>query len=134
METRILLSAHGISQIELLEVYRKHGGYKALERAKQLGADGILQEVEKSGLRGRGGAGFSTFLKWQAVASQQRAPHYFVCNAAEGEPGSFKDRELLKNPHQVLEATAISAYAVGAEQAFLYLRGLFTQEEELLKR
>jgi NADH-quinone oxidoreductase subunit F len=88
--------------------------------------------VSESGLRGRGGAGFPTAKKWQAVAAQMQMPHYFVCNIAEGEPGSFKDRELSKNPDMVLEATTISAFAIGAEQAFIYLRGIFVEEEKLL--
>ncbi len=93
----------------------------------------IIEQVEKSGLRGRGGAGFPTAIKWNAVLLQERTPHYLICNIAEGEPGSFKDRELLKNPHMVLEATAISAHAIGAQKAFLYLRGSFKQEEQNLK-
>jgi NADH-quinone oxidoreductase subunit F len=99
-----------------------------------LGQRELIEQVRKSGLRGRGGAGFPTATKWDAVLSQEKKPHYFICNIAEGEPGSFKDRELIKNPHMVLEATAIAAFATGAEKAFLYLRGIFSQEEASLKR
>jgi NADH-quinone oxidoreductase subunit F len=129
----VLLRYHHVPEISRLEVYKRNGGYQALAKAMRLKPAQIVDLVEQSGLRGRGGAGFSTAIKWRAVLSQERNPHYFVCNIAEGEPGSFKDRELLKNPHMVLEATAISAYAIGAQKAFLYLRGSFKQEEQNLK-
>jgi NADH-quinone oxidoreductase subunit F len=134
MQTKVLLRLQDIPGIETIEVYRSHGGYQALSKALTMSQGDFIQVVKDSGLRGRGGAGYPTSVKWEAVASQSRLPHYFICNAAEGEPGSFKDRELLKNPHQVLEATAISAYAMGAEKAFLYLRGLFAKEEAALQK
>lgn len=134
MSSVVLLKLHQIPDIASIDVYRKHGGYEALNKAAAMSPDQILEMVQASGLRGRGGAGYATGLKWEAVSKQTGKPHYFICNVAEGEPGSFKDRELLKNPHMVLESTAIAAFATGAEQAFLYLRGIFVQEEERLKR
>lgn len=132
-QTKILLKLHEMPGIEKLRVYREHGGYQALEKASGMSAANVIRAITESGLRGRGGAGYPTGTKWEAVAAQPRYPHYFICNIAEGEPGSFKDHELLKNPHQVLESTALSAYAIGAEKAFIYLRGLFHKEETLLQ-
>jgi NADH-quinone oxidoreductase subunit F len=134
MNAEVLLRSHNVSEIETLEVYQKEGGYQALLRAARLSPDQIIDSVKAAGLRGRGGAGYPTAAKWDAVLKQTKQPHYFVCNIAEGEPGSFKDRELLKNPHLVLESTVISAYATGAERAFLYLRGIFIEEEARLTR
>jgi NADH-quinone oxidoreductase subunit F len=132
--SEVLLRYHSVPEIERIDVYQRFGGYQALQKAIRIGPDAVIQSVEKSGLRGRGGAGFPTARKWRAVQSQDRKPHYFICNIAEGEPGSFKDRELTKNPHMVLEATAIASLAIGAEKAFVYLRGLYSEEERLLKQ
>jgi NADH-quinone oxidoreductase subunit F len=134
MKSEVLLRLHGIPRIDELEVYRTNGGYNALIKASNMKSEEIIVLIEESGLQGRGGAGFPTGVKMRAVSSQTRFPKYFVCNIAEGEPGSFKDHALLKNPHQVLEATAITAYAIGAEQAFIYLRGTFLNEEKMLNR
>ncbi|MBT8496316.1 MAG: SLBB domain-containing protein, partial [Deltaproteobacteria bacterium] len=99
---------------------------RAVARARELGADAVLDEVEASGLQGRGGAGFPAAIKWRGVRAQNRAPHYVVLNADEGEPGTFKDRELLlRRPDLVLEGLAIAADIVGAEEVYLYLRGEF---------
>lgn len=134
MNPQILLRLHSVPEIERLETYRQHDGYRALLDGAKLAPAEILNLVEQSGLRGRGGAGYPTGAKWRAVASQKEQPHYFVCNIAEGEPGSFKDHALLKNPHQILEATAIAAFSTGAQKAFIYLRGSFRQEETVLNR
>ena len=134
MKNEVLLRYHNVPEIETLDVYMRHGGYQALKKAALMTPDAVVDLVEDSGLRGRGGAGFPTATKWRAVLRQERMPHYFVCNAAEGEPGSFKDRELLKNPHMVLESTAIAAVATRSEKAFIYLRGIFQEEEKRLKR
>jgi NADH-quinone oxidoreductase subunit F len=134
MYSEMLLRCHSIPEIDAIDVYLRHGGYQAITKAARLGPRELIKQVRKSGLRGRGGAGFPTATKWDAVLSQEKKPHYFICNIAEGEPGSFKDRELIKNPHMVLESTAIAAFATGAEKAFLYLRGIFSEEEASLKR
>ena len=134
MKVEVLLRHHQTPQIERIDVYERIGGYQALAKAVRIGPGRIIDLVEEAGLRGRGGAGFATAVKWRAVAAQTHKPHYFVCNIAEGEPGSFKDKELVNNPHQVLESTAISAYATGSEKAFIYLRGAFTQQEQMLKQ
>lgn len=129
-----LLNHHHTPGIERLEIYRQTGGYRALEKAATLGGPAIIDLVERSGLRGRGGAAFPAGAKMRAVAAQQRFPHYFICNIAEGEPGSFKDHALLKNPHQIIEASAITSFAVGAEQAFIYLRASFQKEAKVLEQ
>src|SRR5262245_40787127 len=133
MMTKVLLRLHEVPGVHKLDIYRKNQGYQALLKASGMTGEQIIRLVEESGLRGRGGSGFPTAKKWHAVAPQP-VPHYFVCNIAEGEPGSFKDHALLRNPHQILESTAISAYAVGAEKAFIYLRGSFRREEAILNQ
>lgn len=134
MNTEVLLRFHHMPGIETLDVYRRFGGYQALAKASRMGRADLLALIEASGLRGRGGAGFSTAVKLRAVAEHAELPHYFICNVAEGEPGSFKDRALLHNPHMVLEATSIAAHAAGAGKAFVYLRGAYREEESLLRQ
>ena len=109
--------------------------YAALSRARELGADGTIDEVEASGLQGRGGAGFPAHVKWRAVCAQTETERYVVCNADEGEPGTFKDREiLLRRPHALLEGLAIAAFATGAKDIYIYIRGEFTGERRALER
>ena len=110
--------------LDTLEGYRQHGGYKALEKAlKELQPDEIVEMVKKSGLRGRGGAGFATGLKWSFLAKNDK-PRYLCCNADESEPGTFKDRMLMeKNPHQLVEGVIITSYACRVSTAFIYVRG-----------
>ena len=133
MITEVLLRYHDTPDIETLEVYRRYGGYQALTKAAHMDREELLRLIESSGLRGRGGAGFPTGYKLRAVFERPEKPRYFICNIAEGEPGSFKDRALLKNPHQALESTAIAAHLAGAEQAFIYLRGAYAEEENRLR-
>ncbi|MFJ4269223.1 NAD(P)H-dependent oxidoreductase subunit E [Streptomyces coelicoflavus] len=107
-----------------LDDYRAHGGYTALRRAFDLGPAAVIREVTDAGLVGRGGAAFPTGRKWQATAAQPDHPHYLVCNADESEPGTFKDRVLMEgDPYALVEAMTIAAYATGAHQGHLYLRG-----------
>ncbi|MEU9049869.1 NAD(P)H-dependent oxidoreductase subunit E [Streptomyces sp. NPDC048384] len=120
----ILLRRIGVVDPSSLDDYRAHGGYTALRRAFELGPAGVIREVTDSGLVGRGGAAFPTGRKWQATASQPDHPHYVVCNADESEPGTFKDRVLMEgDPYALVEAMTIAAYATGAHQGYLYLRG-----------
>ncbi|OGR68537.1 MAG: NADH oxidoreductase (quinone) subunit F [Elusimicrobia bacterium GWC2_61_19] len=117
-----------------LEGYFAAGGYKPLKKALALKPAEIIEEVKKSGLRGRGGAGFPTGLKWSFIPKDAEGPRYLVCNADEGEPGTFKDRELiLKNPHALIEGMAIAGYAIGAAHGYIYIRGEFTAEAALLE-
>jgi NADH-quinone oxidoreductase subunit F len=119
-----LLGRVGVVDPSSLDDYRSHGGYAALRRAFELGPAGVIREVTDSGLVGRGGAAFPTGRKWQATASQPDHPHYLVCNADESEPGTFKDRVIMEgDPYALVEAMTIAAYATGAHQGYLYLRG-----------
>jgi NADH-quinone oxidoreductase subunit F len=113
-----------IPGIDTLEVYRQRGGYKALEKAlKEYQPDSIVDMVKKSGLRGRGGAGFPTGMKWGFLAKNDK-PRYLCCNCDESEPGTFKDRMLMeKNPHLLVEGVLITCYACNIRTAFIYIRG-----------
>ncbi len=114
-----LLGRHATS----LTAFRDAGGYRALEHAVSLGAERILAEITRSGIRGRGGAAFPAGIKWNAVASEP-GPRYVVCNADESEPGTFKDRVLMEmDPFGLIEALTIAAFAVGAERGYIYIRG-----------
>ena len=126
MTQRILLRDLDVPDIGQLDVYVKHGGYEALRKAlTSMQPEQVTDVVKASGLRGRGGAGFPTGLKWSFIP-KDIFPRYVTVNADESEPGTFKDRELMEfNPHQVLEGAAIAAYAVGATRVYHYLRGEF---------
>ena len=119
-----LLTRIGIVDPESLEDYKSQGGYEALEKALEMGAEQIIEEVSTSGLRGRGGAAFPTGVKWKAVAEQEGVPHHLVCNADESEPGTFKDRVLMENdPFALVESMTIAGIAIGAEKGWFYIRG-----------
>ncbi len=129
-----LLARVGVVDPSSLDDYRAHGGFAALERARAIGAQQVIEEVTASGLVGRGGAAFPTGRKWAAVAAQPAQPHYLVCNADESEPGTFKDRVLMEgDPFAVVEAMAIEAFAVGASKAFLYIRGEYPLAETRIR-
>jgi NADH-quinone oxidoreductase subunit F len=111
---------------DTIDGYLQSGGYEGLKRSLSMSPGDVIEAVKASGLRGRGGAGFPTGLKWEFTAKAAGMPKYVVCNADEGEPGTFKDRELLeRDPHQLLEGIAIASYAIGCRTAFIYLRGEF---------
>ncbi|HVM41195.1 MAG TPA: NADH-ubiquinone oxidoreductase-F iron-sulfur binding region domain-containing protein [Acidimicrobiia bacterium] len=119
--------------IRSLDAYRASGGGEALDAASRLGPDGVIEELEASGLRGRGGAGFPTGRKWRSIASAPGTHRYVACNAAEGEPATFKDREILRrNPYQVIEGLAVAAAAVGAREAYIGIKASFERERAAL--
>ena len=119
-----LLRRAGVVDPTSLESYRSHGGFSALERAKELGPAAVVEAVKTSGLSGRGGAAFPTGVKWEAVAGQDVRPHYVVANADESEPGTFKDRVLMElDPFSLIEALTIAGFACGADQGWIYIRG-----------
>ena len=126
MSEHILLRHRDIPNIKELAVYQANGGFEAFRKAvTEMQPDEVTDEVKKSGLRGRGGAGFPTGLKW-AFMDKRNWPHYVIANGDESEPGTFKDREIMEeNPFQFLEGVAIASYAVGAHRAYVYLRGEF---------
>jgi bidirectional [NiFe] hydrogenase diaphorase subunit len=124
-QTAIVLENSGLVEPERIETYLARGGYETLHHVlREMTPAQVVEAVTRSGLRGRGGAGYPTGLKWSLIAKQPARPKYVVCNADEGDPGAFMDRSVLESdPHKVLEGMAIAAYAVGAEQAFIYVRG-----------
>ncbi|HLG21850.1 MAG TPA: NADH-quinone oxidoreductase subunit NuoF [Candidatus Manganitrophaceae bacterium] len=116
--------------------YQKAGGYKALEKVlKGIPPAELIEMVKKSGLRGRGGAGFPTGMKWSFIPKDHPGPKYLCCNADESEPGTFKDRQLIeRDPHQMLEGIGIASYAIGAHTAYIYMRGEFELGARIVQR
>lgn len=118
-----------------MQEYRRTGGYTALQKAFAMQPSDIVNEVRKSGLRGRGGAGFPTGMKWSIAVADSQMPKFLLCNADEGEPGTFKDRIILeKNPHLLIEGITISAYAIGASFGYIYLRGEYPRARDILMK
>jgi NADH-quinone oxidoreductase subunit F len=129
-----LLRRVGVVDPRSLDDYRAHGGYRALPKALAMGGETVVAEVTAAKLMGRGGAAFPTGRKWAAVASQPAQPHYLVCNADESEPGTFKDRMLIEgDPFAIVEAMTIAAFATGASQGYLYIRGEYPEAESRLR-
>ena len=125
MATKILLNNIEVPGLADFQVYRKLGGYTAVEKAlKTLTPDDVTEEVKKSGLKGRGGAGFPTGMKWSFIDKKSEKAKYLVCNYDESEPGTFKDRHIGQlNPHQLIEGMIVGSYALGATTAYIYIRG-----------
>jgi NADH-quinone oxidoreductase subunit F len=134
-ETRLLLRGADDPRLATIDGYRERGGYRALERAfREMEPTDLLEEIEASGLRGRGGAGFSMGKKGSFLPRGQMEK-YLCCNADESEPGAFKDRELMqKNPHQLIEGIALAALAVGAGHCFIFIRGEYWQVADVVDR
>lgn len=134
MEKILLKNIENPNSAEISE-YEKVGGYKSLHKALELQPKDIIEEVKKSGLRGRGGAGFPTGMKWAFASADPKSPKYLICNADEGEPGTFKDRLILeKNPHLLIEGMVISGYAIGAKHGYIYLRGEYPSARAILNK
>jgi len=125
MGRKLLLEHAHVPGIETYEVYRQKGGYRSVEKAlKSMSPQNVVEEVQASGLRGRGGAGFPTGMKWSFLAKPEGVPRYLLCNADESEPGTFKDRYLMeKIPHLLVEGMIVSSYALGCNRSFIYIRG-----------
>lgn len=136
MGRRLLLEHDNVPGIETFDVYRKNGGYRSVEKAlKTMSPELVLEEVQKSGLRGRGGAGFPTGMKWSFLAKPDGVPRYLLCNADESEPGTFKDRYLMeKIPHLLIEGMIVSSYCLGANRSFIYIRGEYMWVLEILEK
>src|SRR5687767_8843264 len=127
-ETLVLSKHFGEQEAIGLDGWRKRGGYVALERALSMTPAEIVAIVKESGLRGRGGAGFPTGVKWSFMKPGDGKPHYLCCNADESEPGTFKDREIMRwTPHSLVEGCAVACHAIGAETCYIYIRGEFTE-------
>src|SRR4051812_4333705 len=136
MGKKLLIHSDKVPGIETLDVYRAHGGYASVEKAlKNMTPDQVNDEVKKSGLRGRGGAGFPTGLKWSFLAKPEGVARYLVCNADESEPGTFKDRYLMeKIPHALIEGMITSSYALGAKASYIYIRGEYFYVARILEK
>ena len=136
LETTTPLSRHqGEAEARTLDGWRAVGGYEALRKSLDMAPDEITDVVKASGLRGRGGAGFPTGLKWSFMPKGDGKPHYLCCNADESEPGAFKDREVIRwTPHLLIEGCLIGARAIGAEHIYIYVRGEFFEETAVLNR
>jgi len=136
LQQPLVLETCGVVNPDSLEDALAHGAYTQLRRCRERLTPAALRElVRRSGLRGRGGAGYPTALKWETVALQPAGPRWLVCNADEGDPGAFMDRTVLEgDPHRLLEGMAIAAHAVGAERGFIYLRAEYPLAIERLGR
>jgi NADH-quinone oxidoreductase subunit F len=136
MGRQILLEHDKVQGINTFEVYRKHGGYASVEKAiKTMSPDAVMEEVKKSGLRGRGGAGFPAGMKWSFLDRKSEKPRYLVCNADESEPGTFKDRYLMqRNPHLLVEGMITSSFSLGANTSYIYIRGEYMYIVRILEK
>ena len=136
MGKKLLLNNDHIPGINTYDVYRKNGGYASVEKAiKTMTPEAIVEEVKKSGLRGRGGAGFPTGMKWSFLAKPEGVARYLVCNADESEPGTFKDRYLMERiPHLLIEGMITSSFALGANTSYIYIRGEYFYVARILEQ
>lgn len=134
METKLLTEFYHLDEYRTLEGYKQKGGYEVLKKALKMQPQAIIDEVKASGLRGRGGAGFSTGTKW-GFLPKNNEPRYLLCNADEGEPGTFKDRMMMeKAPHQLIEGMIISAFAIGSKKSYIYVRGEYFYPISVLRK
>ena len=134
MSKKLLLKDAHIEGTRYFDVYRKQGGYEAVEKALKMTPEAIVEEVKTSGLRGRGGAGFPTGMKWSFLAKPEGVPRYLVVNADESEPGTFKDRYLMEFlPHLLIEGMIISSFALGANTSYIYIRGEYSWIPDILE-
>ena len=135
MSRKLLIDKVNIEGIRFYDAYRKNGGYESVEKAFKMGTAEIVDEVKRSGLRGRGGAGFPTGMKWSFLAKPEGVPRYLVCNADESEPGTFKDRYLMEFiPHLLIEGLIISSYAIGSNRTYIYIRGEYKWIIDILEQ
>jgi NADH-quinone oxidoreductase subunit F len=134
-ETVVLSKHFGDAGARAYAGWVERGGYQGLRMALGMTPEAIIEEVKASGLRGRGGAGFPTGLKWSFMPKNDGKPHYLCCNADESEPGTFKDREIMRwTPHALIEGCAIASYAIGAEICYIYIRGEFTEPLKVMEQ
>ena len=135
LETPVLSEHFGQVEARTFAGWEARGGYQALRKALTMTTEAIVEEVKASGLRGRGGAGFPTGMKWSFMPKPSGKPHYLCCNADESEPGTFKDREILRwTPHALIEGCAIGCLGINAETCYIFVRGEYTQPCEILER
>lgn len=133
-EVKLLTEHYDKPEFCGIEGYKKHGGYAVLPKALKMEPKAIVEEVKNSGLRGRGGAGFPTGMKWSFLPANGE-PRYLLCNADEGEPGTFKDRKMMERaPHQLIEGMIISAFAVQSKKSYIYIRGEYNESIRILEK
>ncbi|MFB3922785.1 MAG: NADH-quinone oxidoreductase subunit NuoF [Terriglobia bacterium] len=134
-EVKVLTSRFGIPNSASIDMYLAHEGYEGLKKALGMKPDDVINEVKKSALRGRGGAGFNAGMKWSFVPKQTNKPKYVVCNADESEPGTCKDRVLLEyDPHQLIEGIVIAGHAIQSRQGYIYIRGEYRYLMDIVDR
>ena len=134
-ETVVLSKYFGDAAARTYDGWVQRGGYQALKKVLGMTPDAVIEEIKTSGLRGRGGAGFPTGLKWSFMPKNDGKPHFLVCNADESEPGTFKDREIMRwTPHGLIEGCAIGAFSIAAERCYIYIRGEFTEPWKVMTR
>ncbi|PIE59929.1 MAG: NADH-quinone oxidoreductase subunit F [Desulfobulbus propionicus] len=134
MEVKVLSARFDIEDANRIEVARKHGAYSTLEKLFSTEPSGIIEEVKNSGLRGRGGAGFPTGLKWSFLPKDHGKKVYLAVNSDESEPATFKDRYILvRDPHSLIEGIIICCYAIGSHHAYIYIRGEYTTQVKVLQ-
>jgi NADH-quinone oxidoreductase subunit F len=136
MSIKLLLEKEHVEGIRGYDVYRREGGYRSVEKAlKTMNPEQVTEEVKKSGLRGRGGAGFPTGMKWSFIAKPEGVPRHLVCNADESEPGTFKDRYLMEFiPHLLIEGLIVSSFALGSNVTYIYIRGEYAWIDGILEQ
>lgn len=133
-ETKLLTEHYDKPEFQGIEGYQKFGGYEVLKKALKMDPKAIIEEVKASGLRGRGGAGFPTGVKW-GFLPQNGEPRYLLCNADEGEPGTFKDRMMMERaPHQLIEGMIISAFAINSKKSYIYIRGEYDKSIAIVEK
>ncbi|MCY4321902.1 MAG: NADH-quinone oxidoreductase subunit F, partial [Bdellovibrionaceae bacterium] len=134
MEYKLLTEHYHRDIYKTLEGYKERGGYQTLKKALEKKPQDIVSEVKESGLRGRGGAGFPTGVKWTFLPDNKE-DRYLLCNADEGEPGTFKDRMMMERaPHQLIEGMLISAYAIQSKKSYIYIRGEYQKAYKILQK
>ncbi|HNN72943.1 MAG TPA: NADH-quinone oxidoreductase subunit F, partial [Ferruginibacter sp.] len=135
MARKLLLEKAHVEGIRYFDTYRREGGYRSVEKALKMAPADIVEEVKKSGLRGRGGAGFPTGMKWSFLAKPEGVPRYLVCNADESEPGTFKDRYLMEFiPHILIEGMIVASFALGSNVSYIYIRGEYAWIVDILEQ
>ena len=134
-ELKLLLKHAHDPAYKTLKGYQSSGGYKSLTKALKMEKQAVIDEIKTSGLRGRGGAGFPTWIKWNGLAKEKKTTHYVVCNADEGEPGTFKDKQLMETcPFLLIEGMTIAAYAVQGDVGYIYIRAEFLDAAKAVRR
>ncbi|MBW7928484.1 MAG: NADH-quinone oxidoreductase subunit F, partial [Fimbriimonadaceae bacterium] len=134
-ELKLLFEHAGDPAYATLAGYQAKGGYQGLKKALGMERQAVIDQVKASGLRGRGGAGFPTWIKWNGIEKEKTKPHYMICNADEGEPGTFKDKQLMEQtPFLLVEGMTIGGFATNAQSGYIYIRGEFIDAARAMRK